>query len=112
MECDVEKVGFVTTDCGRFGCSPDRFGVGHAGGLEIKTHPQAIGVHVQAMVELAMSDSYKAQVQGCLWICAKEYWDLVSYTEELPTVIVRVTRDEEYIKALASALESFSDVME
>ena len=111
-ECDVETVGFVTTDCGRFGCSPDRFVIGHHGGVEIKTHPQAIGVHVQAMVERAMSDAHKAQVQGCLWICEREYWDLVSYTEELPIVIVRVNRDEKYINALIMALAKFSDGME
>jgi hypothetical protein len=111
-ECKVEQIGFVTTDDGRFGCSPDRFVVGELRGVEIKTHPQAIGVHVQAMVERSMADSYKAQVQGCLWICEKDYWDLVSYTEELPTVIVRVTRDDKYIKALAAALESFSEIME
>jgi hypothetical protein len=111
-ECTVEKVGFVTTDCGRFGCSPDRFVVGAPGGVEIKTHPQAIGVHVQAMVERTMSPAYKAQVQGCLWICEREYWDLVSYTEELPSVIVRVTRDEKWIKQLAEEMEKFSAQME
>ncbi len=111
-ECEVEQIGFVTTDCGRFGCSPDRFVANADGGVEIKTHPQAIGVHVQAMVERAMSDAHKSQVQGCLWICEKEYWDLVSYVKDLPTVIVRVVRDEKYIKALAAALESFSEVME
>ncbi len=111
-ECQVDQIGFVTTDCGRFGCSPDRFVAGADGGVEIKTHPQAIGVHVQAMVERAMSDAHKSQVQGCLWICEKEYWDLVSYVEDLPTVIVRVTRDEKYINALSTALESFSEVME
>ncbi len=111
-ECQVEQIGFVTTDCGRFGCSPDRFVVGADGGVEIKTHPQAIGVHVQAMIERAMSDQHKSQVQGCLWICEREYWDLVSYVEDLPTVIVRVNRDEKYIKLLSAALESFSEVME
>lgn len=110
-ECAVEKIGFVTTDCGRFGCSPDRFIVGASRGLEIKTHPQAIGVHVQAMIERAMSDAHKAQVQGCLWICEKDEWDLESYTEELPAVVVRVNRDEKYIKALSTALEAFSETM-
>ena len=111
-ECQVEQIGFVTTDCGRFGCSPDRFVVGAPGGVEIKTHPQAIGVHVEAMVKRTMPDQYKSQVQGCMWICEKEYWDLVSYTEELPIVIVRVQRDEKYIKALSAALESFWDTLQ
>ncbi len=111
-ECDVHTVGFVTSDCGRFGCSPDRFVVGAQGGVEIKTHPQAIGVHVQAMVERAMSDAHKAQVQGCLWICEREYWDLVSYTEELPIVIVRVNRDEKFIAKLSEEMEKFSVRME
>jgi hypothetical protein len=110
-ECKVEQIGFVTTDCGRFGCSPDRFVIGAPGGVEIKTHPQAIGVHVEAMIKRSMPDAYKAQVQGCLWICEREYWDLVSYTEELPTVIVRVGRDEKYITALRAGLEAFADTM-
>ncbi len=112
QECYVEKIGFVTSDCGRFGCSPDRFVIGGNRGVEIKTHPQAIGVHVKAMLDRAMPDENKSQVQGCLWICEKDEWDLVSYTEELPTVIVRVNRDEKYIKALAETMEKFSARME
>jgi hypothetical protein len=109
-ECEVQKVGFVTTDDGRFGCSPDR--LTKTGGVEIKTHPQAIGVHVQAMVERGCQDQFKAQVQGCIWICERDYWDLVSYSPELPAVVVRVQRDEKYIAALKPALESFWDVMQ
>ena len=34
-------VGFCTTDCGRFGCSPDAL-VGHDGGTEIKIYDDAL----------------------------------------------------------------------
>lgn len=111
-ECEVEQVGFVTTDDGRFGCSPDRLVKGGRRGVEIKTHPQAIGVHVESMIKREMDDSHKAQVQGCIWICEADGWDLESYTEELPAVIVRVDRDEKFIAALKTELDKFSEQME
>lgn len=98
----TREVGFCLRDDKRVGCSPDRL-VGEDGGLEIKC-PGAKG-HVANM--LNMSDEYFAQVQGCLWITGRAHWDLVSYHPTIPSVIVRIERDEEYIGQLANAVDEF-----
>lgn len=98
----TREVGFCLRDDKRVGCSPDRL-VGDDGGLEIKC-PAAKG-HVANM--LNMSDEYFAQVQGCLWITGRAHWDLVSYHPTIPSVIVRIERDEKYIADLDAAMTEF-----
>lgn len=100
---DINRVGFVLRDDGRTGCSPDAL-VGDEGGLEIKT-PSAAN-HVGYLID-GPDDKYKAQVQGCLWICERQWWDFVSYNPELPPVLIRFERDEAFIKALALCVDQF-----
>jgi len=105
QETDVERVGFILRDDRRAGCSPDGL-IGEDGGLELKCpSPQ---VHVGYLLD-GMGDAYRAQVQGCLYICEREYWDWLSYHPTLPPVLVRCHRDEPFIKALASILDAFCD---
>lgn len=106
----VDVVGFVTNDAGTVGCSPDGL-IGADGGLELKGHT-ALPEHVRAMLKRAIDDEHKPQVQGCLWLCEREWWDVVSYFPAVPTVIVRATRDEEYISKLSDALAAFTDTLE
>lgn len=102
QEVKVNVVGFITTDDGTFGCSPDGL-VGDDGGLEIKC-PSA-GVHVQNI--LGMSVMYMPQVQACMMVTGRQWWDLLSFNPEMPRVIVRVKRDDEYISLLKAALDVF-----
>jgi hypothetical protein len=107
-DVDTEAVGFCLTDDGRAGCSPDRL-VGAAGGLEIKCPSPA--VHVGYMLDGGISDKYRPQVQGALWITGRDWWDTLSYHPDLPPALVRVKRDEEYITALAANVERFCDAL-
>lgn len=102
-DVETEKIGFVTRDDGRVGCSPDRL-VGNDGLLEIKC-PNAAN-HIGYLLD-ADGIGYRAQVQGQLWVCEREWVDTVSYNPELPAALVRQHRDEEFIKRLAAALEQF-----
>lgn len=102
QEVTVKRIGFITTDDGTFGCSPDGL-VGDDGGLEIKC-PGA-GGHVENI--LGMSTSYMPQVQACMWVTERKWWDLLSFNPRMPRVIVRVLRDEEYISKLRAALDVF-----
>lgn len=111
QECEVQKVGFITSDDGMVGCSPDRIVTDWHGGVEIKTHPLAIAEHVRAMVELSIDAEHKPQTQGQMWVANLEYVDYVSYCGALPTVIVRSHRDEDFITALASGVNAFIEVM-
>lgn len=104
-DVDVVQTGFVLTDDGRIGCSPDRL-IGKDGGLEIKTPQPA--VHVGYLLG-NIADEYKQQLQGCLYVCEREWWDIVSYNPDMPRAEIRVYRDEEYINTLAIYLIEFCD---
>lgn len=133
----TEKVGFVTLDSGLVGCSPDRLvtailcqkcsgdkwvlgkgghpticrkcggqGVLSEGGLEIKCPSPT--VHMGHMLDRTVAADHYPQVQGCMLICERQWWDVVSYCPPFPTVIVHVPRDEGYIKQLSVALVDFT----
>lgn len=103
----TERVGFVTTDDRLIGSSPDR--LASDGLLEIKC-PLA-HTHVGYMLNRAVDEKYKPQVQGQLYVCEREWVDLQSYYPGLPTVIIRVNRDEKYIENLDAVLKSFVEIM-
>ena len=101
----LERVGFITRDDGRVGASPDSL-VGEDGGLEVKV-PSA-PVHVSYMLDPSrLADAYRGQVQGCLYITGRKWWDLMSWNPALPEVCVRVYPDPAYLAALAPALTAF-----
>jgi hypothetical protein len=106
-DVDTEAVGFVLRDDRKVGCSPDRL-VGDKGGLEIKV-PSA-QVHVANL--LNMTDDHFAQAQGCMWVCDREWWDLLSYHPDLPPAIVRIERDKQYIADLDRAMREFLPTLE
>lgn len=99
---ETTPVGVCLRDDRLVACSPDRL-VGEDGGMEIKC-PSAKG-HVANV--LGMGDEYFAQVQGNLWITGRKWWDLVSFHPSIPSVIVRIERDEAYIAALDAAVSEF-----
>lgn len=112
---DVQEVGFVTNDAKTAGCSPDGL-VGDSGGLEIKIPgPKQ---HIAYLLEpQRLVDAYKMQVQGCLWVCEREWWDIISYHPAkkpakgigFPVVVQRVERDEPLIEKLAAAVAAFNE---
>jgi hypothetical protein len=103
----VQVVGFVTTADGAMGCSPDGL-VGLDGITEIKC-PQPTR-HIENVLggEIATT----GQVQGCLWICEREWVDTISYHPKITPAVVRVWRDDAYIADLAAAMTRFLDELE
>lgn len=103
---DTQLIGFVTTDDGSVGCSPDRL-VGNDGLMEIKCpapHTQ-IGYLLTGGVE----EKYTPQLQGQLYVTGREWVDILSYDPDFPDhVIIRVTRNDFFIKTLAEALDRFN----
>lgn len=103
----VRQVGFITekilfefgdgTAYGTIGCSPDGL-VDDDGGLEIKC--PGIKQHIANLISL--DPAYTMQMQGCMWIADRKWWDFVSFCPGFPTAIYRVQRDDELIfEALA-----------
>lgn len=111
-DCETERIGFVTIDDGRIGCSPDRIRCDNRRiGLEAKSPgPKAMVGYLLAAA--GASDEYKVQLQGQCWTCEFDAVDIVAYCPGFPTCIFRVERDEEYIKLLAAHVRDFSRQLE
>ena len=105
---EVEEVGFVTTDDGMIGASPDGLLVTANRGLEIKC--PAIQTHIRYMLAgSTIEDEYKVQVQGQIWVCEFEGVDSISYCPPLPNVISQIAPDAKFIGLLSTAVREFVD---
>lgn len=104
----VRQCGFVLTDDGRWGCSPDGLVEGDGGaligGLELKCPlPKT---HAEYLLDDVLPLDYKCQVHGCLLVTGLPCWDFMSYCPGMPEFIKRVVPDEFTVK-LAEALDQF-----
>ena len=98
-----EPVGFVT--CGPAGCSPDRL-VADDGVLEIKS---LMGKeHVKVLAYYAKHQrpppDYFPQCQGEMLVTCRAWNDLLYFHPDLPSLIIRIERDDEYIALLETAI--------
>lgn len=102
-----EQIGFMRN--GNKGCSPDSV-IGTNGLLEIKTKLP----HLQLDVLLTgvLPPEHKAQVQGQLLVSEREFCDFCSYWPKLPLFVLRVYREEEYIKQIDAAVHQFNEEMD
>lgn len=99
----IEKVGFCLSDVG-YGASPDGL-VENEGMVEIKC--PIISTHVGYLLDEKLPTDYFQQVQGQLFVADRLWCDFVSYYPGLKPIIIRVVRDETFIKALRVELELF-----
>lgn len=103
---DVEPCGFVLSDDGTVGASPDSL-VEEDGTLEVKS-PQKPENHVGYLVDpKTLTDEYWIQVQGQLLVTGRKWTDLISYFPGLPMQCVRITPDAAFQSALARELKVF-----
>lgn len=102
----TKPVGFITTDDGRWGATPDRLLIDVNGAVEIKC--PAPQTHIGYVAD-GFGDDYKVQVQGQMLVGGFDFIDRYSFCPELPvpTFNFRTHRDEDYIALLRSALERF-----
>lgn len=105
---EVTQVGFCMHDSLKCGVSPD--GLVDDGGLEIKCPTPS--THVKYLRKGALPTEYKAQVQGCLWITEREWWDFMSYHPQMPNLMIRVHRDDEYINQLERLVSHACQIIE
>lgn len=118
------QTGFVTTDDGRFGCSPDGLveaapcfcqggedcykcggrGISREGGVEIKIYDPA--QHTKWCAAGVVPTQFLAQIHGSLIVTGRAWWDLVLWNQYLPGKIIR-TVPNETTRELRVALEIF-----
>jgi len=104
----VKEVGFIL--CDYYGYSPDGL-VGDDGLIEAKCPNQK--THAKYLFHNKLPSEYKAQVQGGLLATKRQWCDFISYhpnfEENMRLLIIRVERDEEFIKALDVGLQKLDD---
>lgn len=110
----VTPIGFVTTDCGRFGASPDGL-VCTDGGVEFKAFLNA--EKISGIILSGDIGDCLDQVQGGMWLAGRLWWDFGLLCPALAAIgraltIHRIDRDDAYITQMAAELQEFDGYVE
>lgn len=100
----VRQVGFISTDDGTCGCSPDGL-IGDDSGLEIKS-PSA-HVHCKYVLEGKLPKEYAAQVYGSMFVTGRPKWVFMSYRRKFPPLILEIQRDDAIMAKIGKAIDWF-----
>lgn len=106
---DIKTVGFITSDDGRIGCSPDGL-IGDNCGIEIKC--PKVETHVGYLLDGRLPKAYVAQVHGSMFVTGFNQWKFISYRRRFPNLVLTIERDEKFQNALSEALDSFLERFE
>jgi hypothetical protein len=109
----VDLAGFVKTEDGKFGCSADSL-IEPDGGAEYKCFYAPDKVR-----PIITGDDWgdiMDQVQGCMWITGRKWWDMCLYFPALASVEKdftrkRIMRDDNYIESLEQDLMEFESLV-
>ncbi len=101
---DVLEVGFIVDPNFEYGCSPDGL-IGTDGGIEIKC-PAATTMMKYYQDNEELVKAYYQQIQGCMWVTKRDWWDAFAYHPKMKHVLVRVPRDDAFIAKLAVEVEA------
>ncbi len=97
--------GFIETDDGRAGCSPDGLIKGEEIGVEVKC-PEAVN-HVRYLTEGVLPKAYVAQVYGSMFVTGFKKWMFVSYRRGFPALVLEIQWDQQAIEKIRTAINSF-----
>jgi len=101
----VEEVGFIEMD-EMVGCSPDGL-IGDDGGIEIKCPSNVNYFKLLVNGEKEIDAKYLWQVQMCLLVSGRKWWDIVFYNQNFDRniLIFRITPDLEKQEKLRVGIE-------
>lgn len=103
-DVEIQRVGFITTDDGRIGCSPDGL-IGDDNGIEVKCpQPQT---HLKYLLEGIVPPEYQAQVHGAMFVTGRPKWTFLSYSRQFPPFVIEVQKDDAIQNSLMKAISSF-----
>ena len=106
---DITSIGFITSDDGTIGCSPDAILEGRHG-VEIKC-PMA-KTHTAYLLAGVVPPEYQPQIQFSLFVTGYASWRFMSYRRKFPPLILTVERDPKAQAAIAAALAGFLPLFE
>ena len=106
----VQQCGLVTRNFGNFliGISPDGL-VGEDGGIECKSRDQKFQMQtfVENVATKTIPAEFMIQVQTCLLVTNRKWWDFLSYSAGMPMAVVRVLPDARIQAAIIEASTAF-----
>jgi len=118
-----KTVGFVTSDDGKIGCSPDALVVSGGPGVVfepvkdtlvrgIEAKCPELHTHVKYLLDdedgPTVPKDYRAQVQGAMLVTGAPSWTFLSYARNFPMLVIEVERDEKAISVLREAIGEFN----
>ena len=101
----VHEVGFAVREINghKLGASPD--GLVHGvGGIEIKSRKPKI--HLRTILTNKVPAENMAQIQTCLLVFDRDWWDYTSYAGDWPLHVIRVYPDALWQTVIREALEA------
>lgn len=103
-DVELTTVGFLKR--GNMGCSPDRL-IGADGGVEFKSNSPHI--LIEHLFRDDLPPEHKAQVQGCLMISGRDFWETVIFWPDMPPPVFRSVPDRAYHANLKGEIDRFND---
>jgi hypothetical protein len=101
----IQRVGLVTRDDGRCGCSPDGL-IGEESGIEAKCpRPET---HVKYLISGTLPKDYAVQVHTSMFVTGRPSWYFMSYARHFPPFILQVKQDAGIATELARVIAEFN----
>jgi hypothetical protein len=105
----LKRVGFVTTNDGRVGCSPDCLVEGSVQAVEIKC--PSPWMQIRYLLD-GTDEKYKPQVQGQLLVGGWETVHFFSWHPQMPSYHLETHPDKAYQAAMAELLDRFCRMLD
>lgn len=106
-EVKIRRVGFVISEDGSFGCSPDGLFDAPAG-IECKIPTPK--THTKYLIAGGVvPDEYLPQVHGSIFGCESEYWMFLSWRPDFPKLVAMVDRDEKICSTISEVVGEFNE---
>lgn len=105
----IQHVGFITTDDGRCGASPDGL-LGEDGGIEIKSYQPENALRV--FMEGVVPKEHTVQIQTALFVTQRKWWRFLSYSRQWPHLLLTVEPDPKLQATIKAALEIFYEAFD
>jgi hypothetical protein len=107
-DVELQRVGFIVSDDGFVGCSPDYL-IGADGMLEIKTGLPHILIEYYLSGKL--EQDHRPQTQTGLWVGERQWIDTMLYHPLMKPIIIRSQRNEPYLNSMAGMVARFRQNM-
>jgi hypothetical protein len=106
----AEKVGFITTDNGKLGYSPDGVIFSEKGLIETKSAKQRI--QVERILEKLIPDEFVCQIQTGLLVTEFDWLDFISFSNGMPMLKLRAYPNIPIQNNINEALDILEDRIE